>query len=322
MGLLASMGPVGASSTGRFFLWSEAPLRFTLAVAGPAGKKLGSRTFQRRLSPGPLKERTLTRARDGLVGTYVAPSDLRGARRPAILALGGSAGGVGTLFLAYALAARGYPTLALGYFDAPGLPPTVADIPLEYFRAALRWLAAQPDVDRRRMLALGISRGSEAALLLGVHYRDLVHGVIAVVPGSAAHCGRLPDGKHGCPPSWTFAGKPVPTTHNFVDPAPTDNPDATIPVERIAGPVLLICAQDDRTWDSCANAAAIRRRLDRRHAANRPILVTLRNASHAAGTLVPDEPFANNVSTSAQADGQGRERAWARLLAFLGTLTP
>ena len=35
---------------------------------------------------------------------------------------------------------------------------------------ALRWLRAQPQVDSRHVLTLGVSRGSEAALLLGAYY--------------------------------------------------------------------------------------------------------------------------------------------------------
>jgi hypothetical protein len=45
------------------------------------------------------------------------------------------------------LAMNGYPALALAYFAAPGLPATLAGVPLEYFARAVRLLRAQPGVD-------------------------------------------------------------------------------------------------------------------------------------------------------------------------------
>ena len=103
-------------------------------------------------------------------------------------------------------ASRGYPTLDVAYFDAPGLPAELKDIPLEYFAKALRWLARQPGVDPARIWVMGISYGSEAALLLGVHYPHLVHGVAALVPNDLASCAA-----YVCNgPAWTFGGRPVP----------------------------------------------------------------------------------------------------------------
>jgi hypothetical protein len=53
------------------------------------------------------------------------------ARRPALLIFGGSEGGLSGTLIAALLAAHGYPALALAYFNAPGLPATLSDIPLE-----------------------------------------------------------------------------------------------------------------------------------------------------------------------------------------------
>ena len=64
------------------------------------------------------------------------------------------------------LAAHGYPALTVAYFDWPGLPPALDGIPLEYFETAGKILASQPQVDPAHVLAMGYSRGSEAALLL------------------------------------------------------------------------------------------------------------------------------------------------------------
>jgi predicted esterase len=99
----------------------------------------------------------------------------------------------------------------LAYFKAPGVPQKLLNIPLEYFRGALAWLERQPEVDAQRTAVLGISRGSEAALLLGVHYRDLVHGVFALMPSSVVNCGIRDYTAPDCiGAAWTLGGKPLP----------------------------------------------------------------------------------------------------------------
>ena len=61
------------------------------------------------------------------------------APRPAVVVLGGSNGGFFEP-VAQAFAREGYVALALAYFDAPGLPKNLEDIPLEYFLNAIRCL--------------------------------------------------------------------------------------------------------------------------------------------------------------------------------------
>ena len=82
-----------------------------------------------------------------------------------MLVFGGSGGGLMTS--AALLAARGYPSLALAYFKAPGLPQTLHNIPLEYFAKALRVLRAQPGVDPDHVLVVGESRGGEWSASVG-----------------------------------------------------------------------------------------------------------------------------------------------------------
>src|SRR5690348_7201065 len=84
--------------------------------------------------------------------------------------------------LPLALRATATRRFALAYFRAPGLRQTMTDIPLEYFRHALIWLARQPEVDAKHIVIDGGSRGTQAALLLAVHFPGLVHGVIAISP--------------------------------------------------------------------------------------------------------------------------------------------
>jgi pimeloyl-ACP methyl ester carboxylesterase len=128
-------------------------------------------------------------------------------RRPAILVLGGSEGGVPGPLATDPLAIHNHAALALGYFKLRGLPQQLSRIPLEYFERALEWLRRQPQVGPDRIAVLGVSHGSEAALLSGAYFPRLVNAVIALFPSDAAICS-FP----GClGPAWTFHGCAVPS---------------------------------------------------------------------------------------------------------------
>ena len=91
---------------------------------------------------------------DGMVGEF-HPGVGKG-RRPGMLVLGGSEGGLTSGAAgAQRLAALGYSSLGLAYFRAPGLPQTLENNPLETFVRALDWLAKQPSVDPKRIGVLG-----------------------------------------------------------------------------------------------------------------------------------------------------------------------
>src|SRR5581483_9318732 len=89
--------------------------------------------FRRRLYAQPVKTTQLTLAGNGVVGAFITPVAAR--HHAAVLAFGGSEGGLapGMFAIAQHLAANGYPTLVVAYFDAPGLPQLLDQIPLEYF---------------------------------------------------------------------------------------------------------------------------------------------------------------------------------------------
>ena len=191
-----------------------------------------------------------------------------------MLQVGGAFGGHSSLPAAL-LASHGYPTLSVGYFNEPGLPPTLKDIPLEYFAKALRWLAAQPGVDPNRILVLGASRGGEAALLLGINYPELVHGVIACT-SSADVLGALGNPRQGGD-AWTLGGRAIPR--------------GPIPIERVLGPVLATGGGKDAVWPT---AEAVRELVDRARRYGRHNVVghIYSKAGHAVGCAVPYLPLA------------------------------
>jgi dienelactone hydrolase len=279
----------------------------TLTVRDAAGRTLASRRVQRVYTAAGVTERFLLPPDATFFGHYYAPP-ATGAAHPAVLLFGGAEGGLSPYLDVEAalLASHGFPALAIGYFGLLGTPSQLANVRLEYFEDALTWLRGQPGVDPARLFVSGDSRGSEAALLLGVHRPDLVHGVVALVPSDVVHCS-IPD----CTgPALTVGGAPVPYTSQFDSPAPTDNPAAVIPVERIPGPVFLVCGESDSIWPSCPYARAMDQRLAARGGTH--VLLAYPGADHDVGRLAPEQP-----DTSVAADAAGRADAWPRLLALL-----
>lgn len=310
MGLLVSMAAAGAN--GHAWYRYSGPRRFTL-TASAGGREIARTSFTRMSLPRPLTIRYETVAGQGFQGGYAAP---RGARRlPAVLELGGSEGGA--KWPDEELASTGVAVLFVGYFAAPGLPRHLVDIPLEYFRRALLWLARRPEVDPQRITVAGTSRGSEAALLLGVHYPSLVHAVAAFVPSGVVHCGYDPT-TDSCPgPAWTFRGRGLSYTQRYNDPYPADAPSAVIPVERIKGPLLLSCGGEDQLWTSCRFAQAIVARLRAHHWRHRVALYAYPHAGHYGAQLGRYWIGEMQSDTYVPADERARERLWPHAVAFL-----
>jgi dienelactone hydrolase len=334
---------VRADGGGRVVLRGEAGLRVLWSLhppsAGPAdyyhyvppsggervfltlsvdGRKVSTTNVTRQLFAPGERVRALRPARVGFYGEMFEPEKTRIAS-PAVLLFGGSEGGLTTRGFAALLAAHGYPTLALAYFGEPGLPENLLRIRLEYFARALRWLAAQPGVDPGKLAVAGISRGSEAAQLLGVHYPGLVHAVVALVPSNTAVCG-IPrvtaTAQLRClGPAWTFRGQAIPYSA-------AANPFATdaIPDEQIRGPVFLDCGGQDALWPSCLMAHAIVARLRAHHFAYTVTLLEYRNAGHGVGFLLPNDPIYLPTGGTIDDDQRARAAAWPRLLAFLHSL--
>ena len=225
--------------------------------------------------------------------------------------LGGSEGGLEYGDLDLALVAHGYSVLHLAYFGLPGLPPTLERIPLEYFKRALRWLADQPEVDRKRIIAFGVSRGGELALLLASTFPRLVHGTVGYVPSSDAVSSPL----NAAIPAWTYRGRPV---------------VGAIPIEASSGPVFVVGGDDDQLWPSGRSVRMIAARLHQ-HGRHDIVALHYRAAGHLLGSVLPTQitlPAKGNGTAispygelefggTGRADENARENAWPKLLRFL-----
>ena len=337
---LPSSSYSGADSMGLF--WSLTPTSHPAAIPTipPDPERVtltassdgtSANTIVTRLTMGPgVTERQLTLVAPALFGRYFSPP-AQAEPHAAVLVFGGSEGGLssGVVLEASLLASHGHPSLALAYFNEPGLPPALQNVPLDYFVKALTWLGQQPGVDPRHVAVMGASRGTEAALLLGAHFPQLVHAVVAYAPSSVVNPGLPATGRGAGGPAWTLDGQPLPTVTlaEYGLASPAADPQAIIPVEDIHGPILLVSGDDDSLWPSPEYAHAIMARLD---AAGYPYphqSLVYPGAGHGVAVAVPYGPAPQAVVSSQYGElvlggsGPANARAvadsWPKLLQLL-----
>jgi dienelactone hydrolase len=253
--------------------------------------------------------RTLRPSSAPVHGTLFLPT----AAEPSVAALviGGS-GGSEPSYIGQALAAEGIAALSVAYFGREGLPARLRGIRLEYFFSALEILQGELPSSATPIALLGMSRGSEAAMLTAIHSPVRIRAVVASVPGNVV-AGGLPPGA----PAWLLDGQPLPS----VDHAGPDceKADALIPAELIPGPVLLIAAGADQVWPSAAMARALSRRLREHGDPHGHTLLEYREAGHSLGYLIPQLPtglLPREIVDEAD-DRAARADAWPKAVTFI-----
>ncbi len=264
-----------------------------------------------------------TLAAQGFVGAYFTPARLH-PHGPSMVIWGGSEGGDEALFAEAALlASHGIPTLALAYFDEPGLPCSLSNIPIEYFVKAITWLKQQPGIDPHRVWAWGTSRGSEALGLVASHFPQLLHGII----DASASFGHLPLGARQLHRNDTgrldTRRQACRLGDRILSVAPKLNNPGTIPFGRYHGAVLLVSGSDDGLWPADGYENVIMRELhadpaahvhlnypDAGHADLGPPYQPLQSSTDDHGTLVR---FGGTVAGNENA----REHDWLAMLRFI-----
>lgn len=280
---------------------------------------------------------SLTVAEHGIAARFYAPSGT--GRAAAVVMLGGSDCGYPSALGARDLAAAGHPVLALAYcsgFSGPiaGVPAQLANIPLEYVDRGFDWLRSH--LGRTRPIAvMGESRGAELALLYG-SMRPGVAAVIGFSPSGLAW-GAVGDAT-GTIPAWTDRGQPVPRVTAQMAPVIGPEPflavlreeaqvrTASIAVERIRGPILLLSSRSDGIWPAAAMADRIETRLSAARFRHQVQNLQFDDASHLLMGPGPGRvrfeqgSFVINFGGTEEGTLAARNRGWAaakRLLASL-----
>lgn len=245
-----------------------------------------------------------------------------------VLLLAGSSGRIEAA-RAELLATHGVRVRAMRWFGGEGQRPAPHEVPIELFAEQIELLRGEC----ARVVLLGTSFGAEAALLTATLCP--IDAVIAVAPTSVVWAGAH-DGSWSS--HWTLAGEPVPFTPFDPDWIPDADPPAfrelyasslsrfagraaaaRIPVERIAGEVLLVVGGDDQVWPSDAFAQEIA--ASRESAGLVTTVVGHPDAGHRL--LLPGERPAEGGMRmarggSAAADAELGRRAWFEIRRIIG----
>lgn len=198
-----------------------------------------------------------------LVGRLYLPK--AAAKVPVVIAFGGSDGGLnGGNGNADLLAPHGIAVLSLAFFKETGLPPTLDQIPMEYFISAVDYLVTVPAIDAARIGVVSGSRGSEAALLLA-SLDPRIRSVVVTTPSNVAW-----QGMTLAKSAWTYRGQAIPALEMGADvnaskvsrfEAALANKDnvrrAQFALEKINGPIFMVSAQKDQIWPSWRMATDI-----------------------------------------------------------------
>ncbi|WP_158843414.1 acyl-CoA thioesterase/bile acid-CoA:amino acid N-acyltransferase family protein [Saccharothrix deserti] len=326
MGLFWSMTPT-----------PDDPLPCTIVEAVGVGRvELDRRTV-------PVGVRRTEVAENGLVGVLFEPDD--DETHPGVVVLSGSEGGLHELDAAL-LAGHGFAALTLAHFGVPGTPDDLVEIPLENIGRGIDFLKERAG----EVGVIGGSRGGELALLAGATFPQ-VRAVVSVVgSGVVTQCvgpgSRLLTKLDHEAASWTFKGRPLPYLPYSIpdelrrrvvngEPVPlrlafdlTDGipEDTEIPVERIAGGVLLLSSGQDESWPCLELSEVAARRLAEHGHPHRHEHVVYPEAGHliagpphrpTTDVVIPGPGVRFSVGGTPAATAAARADAWRRTVEFL-----
>ncbi|HZG80097.1 MAG TPA: acyl-CoA thioesterase/bile acid-CoA:amino acid N-acyltransferase family protein [Brevibacillus sp.] len=284
---------------------------------------------------------------NGIVGRFFATPQSLSSDCPILITLSGSEGGLHTSSQFAALyASHGYPALALAYYNLEHLPQEIRNIPLEYAQKAMEWIKGQPFFRSRKIVVFGRSKGAELALVLGATFPQ-IGGVIASSPTSTVCIGSS-TAEHApdvyCPQSsWSYQGKPLPfiplteeqclefqknlkegkrvdAIHGACFSNQTMLEHASIPVEKINGPLLLISSDDDHWWPASRHCKRMVQRLAEHDFPHSCLHLDYQDVGH--GIRFPYVPTTNlrmNGGT-AKNNAHAAKDSWHHILAFLEKL--
>ena len=364
-GLLWSMLPAKRGPQTFFVRRKAAPLRVRVTVTeaplkGPDkgkldGRQLASCEVERTFGGEGVRRRVVDGR--GLAGDLFFP--VAGSPHPGVMVVSSSDGGQ-LDHSASLLAAHGYAVLSLGYFGVEDRPAGLHHIDLEYFEQALEWMAVQPEVAGDRIVVVGLSRGGELALQLASMFPQIA-GVVAGSPCGLRQAGIAKRNSDFTKPAWMYGGTALPylparfnlrrflqfysvfvfrrplrlrpvferllRKHDLVA-------AATIQVERIKGPVLLISGTADELWPSQQFAELVMARLGENEHPYPDEHLRYPGAGHFVcfpyalpsmppmTSMSPVPVFTMDFGGTAEANAASARDSWPEILRFLAAVPP
>lgn len=172
---------------------------------------------------------------------------------------------------------NGYAILAIGYFGMEGIPEELDRISLEAIYDEIQEARKNPTIDSTCVAVIGGSKGAELALALASKYTDIHAAVSLAGPNVSFNSIYWPtDGRTG---SFSFDNSSLPyvtvplraiphllvgdfrKAHELALEDVSATEAATINVENINGPILLVSGEKDQIWPSAEMSAEVVKRL-------------------------------------------------------------
>lgn len=172
---------------------------------------------------------------------------------------------------------NGYAVLAIGYFGAEGLPAELDRISLNAIYEEIKRTQQSPIVDETCVAVIGGSKGAELALALASKYSDIDAAVSLAGPHVSFNS--IYHASNGRTGSFSFNNESLPyatvpiaaiphllvgdfrKAHELALEDKEAVAAATIMVENINGPILLISGENDQVWPSAEMSAEVMTRL-------------------------------------------------------------
>lgn len=351
MGLFWSMAPTD-KDVSKHFLYKYTLNLCEVSLSVFSQDKLRAQKMIYRLPVSPDVEKIKV-CEQGITGTLFYPKNMK--KGPTLVVVPGSNGGIPE-GISQLLASHGYVVLALGYFAAEGLPEQLSMIPLEYFQNAIQWLKKQPQVDENKVALLGHSRGAELVLLFSAMFPKEIAAVVAYGSPCFVLGDFSPEEKSG----WTYNNEPIPFIPNLSGEEtlnaakeghiafhkgtledPLQEKDtfvyamkkfsqsveaATIPVEKIQCPILIISGEDDKMLPATFFGNLIMERLGKHGSTVKRKHLHYANAGHnlfnfpnvpSTDYPVPFGPVWGLLGGTAEGNARANKELWQDVLNFL-----
>ncbi len=287
---------------------------------------------------------------EGVVGAFICPEGK--GPFPTVIVLGGARGGIPSDSYVAQFASKGYAALGLAYFFAPGLPMHLNHVPIETIEKAIQWLKKRQVCDISKLGIVGTSMGGVYGLL-GASYFPQIKSVV-IFDGAGVVFQSLDSGKNLSVKvaPFSYQDKPIPflslnvppqneETFNtpvflriflssFLAQTKEKTEEASIKVEKINGPVLLLGTLDDQLFASAYFLQKVYNRLVEHKFPHFFDLIVYKGAGHMLGISgLPYNPTTSsdlelrqnnmifNVGGNAKDTSRAQVDSWKRTFAFL-----